>query len=817
MDSTTLADDSGHFSDDWSSTGVDLCPKSQTKSVILVPKEMLRSSEVERLLKSEHWYKRELKSHKLNLLETLERLYAQERKYLLENQQLQQESRRLNVKCAKLEKQQKQKGPRLPQSKYSIGWNSNDASFEGKQQEARLQDQLQLIDVLRKQKKFLLEDIQRLSFAHEDKLIQKQQLLAGVELESKHETSKCKQLLDEKSQMEHQLQLKNIALRGVATEREQLRQVIIELNKTLLTQEQLLAIKEQEFLDLKQYYQQKLTRESSVDMMHSYSMRFHEEINSKTSEIASLKNTLNELQSELIMMSQLKEHNEKQQRQLDQLEFKLNAQFLEQDQLRQSDALKMELEILRISFASLKFEKETLKEKEQQVQVKLIKLDQEVQKLHSQYAEMCSMCDEIKLQLEKSQFKQEEHKRQNFLKESELVKQLKVYADKCDALFKTESQINDKSKQPKICEDQLNRIRDLKPQDLKQCQNNAIQHEAGYPVLIQRIEFLEKQFTHLKAQKMQTICLLQMLIQQQDAKIKCTNEMKADWLQLLNTLHVTQQLKHEMRDKLQQKTVKLERLNKLFAGQNEELQMIQQLGLAKEEENRLELQMLKKTFHDNVKIHSPDSLDMKRLQVQINSLLDKREENVRQEQKAVDFLRHIKMKNERQFQHIKCWLHLAKLLRKKLRSGSAQKAEEAPGLKINLGKVSAMHDHALHKNKFLEKPLAAERQDYAVLDTGKSTTNTTPQKPAHEAANLIDDYKKLVQQTAWCSGRPHNSYILELIERSQRIKPNLCQLSEGVDACRLDIERLSKLLNGDRDQRRARVAPSLMAKLLEVN
>jgi len=253
--------------------------------MFLVRQELLRSrSEVERLLKSEQWYKQELKSQKHSRLETLERLYAQERKYLMENQRLQQESMRLHSKCVTLEKQQEQGSPRSPgTSSFKADSESPDSSFEAKQQEARLRDQRQLIDVLRKQKKMLLDDIQRLSLEHDEKLSQLQQSLAGMELESKHMTGKCKQLLDLKSQMEHQLELKSSALRSVTAEREQLRQVIAELNETLQTQEQLLAIKEQEFLDLKQYYQQKLTRESSMEIMHSYSLKYHEEINSKTS------------------------------------------------------------------------------------------------------------------------------------------------------------------------------------------------------------------------------------------------------------------------------------------------------------------------------------------------------------------------------------------------------------------------------------------------------------------------------------------------------------------------------------------------------
>ncbi|KAI8037921.1 hypothetical protein M5D96_009422 [Drosophila gunungcola] len=626
-----LADDSGHFSCTSDEGGGD--PGQKQEPMFLVRQELLRSrSEVERLLKSEQWYKQELKSQKHSRLETLERLYAQERKYLMENQRLQQESMRLHTKCAALEKQQEQESPRSPcTSSLKEDSESPDSSFEAKQQEARLRDQRQLIDVLRKQKKMLLDDIQRLSLEHDEKLSQLQQTLAGMELESKHVTGKCKQLLDLKSQMEHQLELRSTALRSVTAEREQLRQVIAELNETLQTQEQLLTLKEQEFLDLKHYYQQKLTRESSIEIMHSYSLKFHEEINSKTSEIASLKNSLNELQTELMMMSQLKEQSEEQQRQLEQLEFTLQAQLLEEAQLRQSDALKQEqVENLTISLASLQIEKEGLKENLKEAQCTLKKLEQKVHSLPGQYAEMCSKCEETRLQLELEKIEIGKLKQKSSLKESDLIEKLQDYAGQCDelrrALAKAEARLDVQSKSAEV------------------------------------------------------------------------------WQEKLETIERT-----------------------------DELQTLQKLSLAKDEENRLELQLLKETFQKNLEYHSADSINLQRLQSQ-----------------------------------------------------------------------------------YLEQTLAAERASFEASDSGKSTANTTPQEPAHEVANLIDDYKKIVQQTANETCRPRNSFIMELIERSQQCQPNLCQLSEGLAACSSEMEELSRLLVAGRDQRRVEVIPSLMEELRAV-
>ncbi|EDW44406.1 early endosome antigen 1 [Drosophila sechellia] len=828
---TAFADDSGHFSCTSDDGGGDPAQKPEPEpdqSMFLVRQELLRTrSEVERLLKSEQWYKQELKSQKHSRLETLERLYAQERKYLVENQRLQQESIRLHTKCATLEKQQEQGSPLSPgSSPVKADSESHDSSFDAKQQEARLRDQRQLIDVLRKQKKMLLDDIKRLSLEHEEKLSQLQQTVVGMELESKHVTGKCKQLLDLKSQMEHQLELRSTALRRVTAERNQLRQVIAELNETLQTQEHLIALKEQEFLDLKQYYQQKLTRESSMEIMHSYSMKFHEEINSKTSEIASLKNSLNELQTELMLMSHMKEQREEQQRQLEQLEFTLQAQFLEEAQLRQSNALKLEqVENLTISLSSLQLDKEGLKENLSEAQKTLKNLEQKVDILQKQYAEMCSLCQKTKQQLELEQIEIAKMKQNGSLKESELMEKLKDYATQCGelrkALAEAESRIDVQSKETESWQAQLKKLeRSSTHPERKHTQ--ATQTDLEDPILVQRIESLEQQLADVKSQKLHTVSLLQKLLQQQEAKIKSTNEMEADWQQLLDALQATQSLEQQMRSELQHKTVELEHLNELFAGQNDELQKLQKLSQAKDEENRLELQVLKETFQENLEIHSAASINMQRLQSQVKSLLDEKEEIAREERKAVECLRSLghvlEMETGRRLPHIKSWPQLAKILRKELRNGRVnnRRAEELPGVKMKLAEISGRHQQALSKIKCLEQTLVMERARFEASDSGKSTASNTPQEPAHEVANLIDDYKKLVQQTANETCRPRNSFIFDLIERSQRCQPNLCQLGEGISACQSDMEELSRLISADRPQRKVEPMPSLMEELRAV-
>lgn len=745
--------------------------QEQHNSLFLVTQELRKSrNEVERLSKSEQWYKRELQSQKHNRLETLERLYAQERKYMLENQRLQQESLNLKAKSNTLNSSTQTSVGATSLQLTTVQEVSSGDAFEAEQQQAKLLDQRQLIEVLRKQKKGLLEDIQRLSLDNDDKLLDLQRQLAGVELENKHMTRQCKQLLDEQREYAHKLELKATTLKSVTAEREQLRQVIAELNETLQIQEQLLALKEREFFDLKQHYQQKLSNECSIDAMHNYSLAFHGEINVKTSEIATLKHALHDLQSELLLMSQLQAQNEEQQRQLEQLNFQLEAQQLEQSL---KDA---RLEDLTIEKAGLT---EQLKETQQTMR----NLEQQLDQLHKQYMETCSKYEQGKLQLETQQNLNKEQQ----LQLKNLREQITRYVHQCsqltDAMVETENKLEEKQK--------------VEGQDM------CTQTNTDNCELEQRIASLEQQLWAVKKQKQQTVALLQQLLQQQNDKIRNTNEMEADWRQLLEALQATQQMEQQVQMQLQQKAEELQQLNELFAQQNEQLQLLSQVHQTQSSE---ELEQLRQT-------QVSDAAALSQLRSQVQTLLEERENAPHELQKTL--LRMVEMETGRKQIHVKKWPQLMKILRQELRGAKA--AAELPALKIKLVKISGKHEQALARIKFLEQTLAAERSRFESSDSGKSTANTMPLEPAHEVANLIDDYKKLIQQTAQETGRPRNSYILELIERSQRCQPNLCQLSDELDGCREDMLDLKKLLASlETSSGRQQPMPSLMEELLAV-
>ncbi|XP_017462398.1 PREDICTED: uncharacterized protein LOC108355775 [Rhagoletis zephyria] len=127
--------------------------------------------------------------------------------------------------------------------------------------------------------------------------------------------------------------------------------------------------------------------------------------------------------------------------------------------------------------------------------------------------------------------------------------------------------------------------------------------------------------------------------------------------------------------------------------------------------------------------------------------------------------------------------------------------------------------------KALEQALEMERKKFEASDLGKATTYTCQSaalaqqrdEPAHEVANLMDDYKKLIQQSALATQRPKTSTILDLIQRSNQCVPNLNKLEASVYGLRSDLEHflsahatlnMSQIQSGNKLE-----GPSLMDEL----
>ncbi|XP_018785434.1 PREDICTED: putative leucine-rich repeat-containing protein DDB_G0290503 isoform X1 [Bactrocera latifrons] len=366
-------------------------------------------SELERLNKSEEWYKKELRAQKNTRLQALERLYSQERKYMQENQRLQRECVRLYEKCGDLEKQMQAKRDKAMQKlvedeQLTNVYDETDEvlnKFELEQQRALVNDQEKLISVLRKQKHVLLEDLSRLNAEKDAKVLELQETLAGVEVENTHMTAQCKRLIKERQMLEDTLKTKDQALNAEIAERLKMTTLIEQLKEQSKSQQELLAHKEHEIQVMQQNFNDNMQNEWNMDEVHRLSMSYHDDINAKTAEISSLKKSLYALQLELNTLTDLQTQHEAQTRQIDQLNFSLETQNCELKNLKQTDEEKaQQITELQQNLVKIRTQHDITLEQMCTEQSNLKSIKRELIALHEQYASMCALCEKTRFQLE---------------------------------------------------------------------------------------------------------------------------------------------------------------------------------------------------------------------------------------------------------------------------------------------------------------------------------------------------------------------------------------------------------------------------------
>ncbi|XP_014097823.3 putative leucine-rich repeat-containing protein DDB_G0290503 [Bactrocera oleae] len=366
-------------------------------------------SELERLNKSEDWYKKELRAQKNTRLEALERIYAQERKYMQENQRLQRECVRLYEKCGDLEKELQAKRDKAMQKLVedeqltTVSDKTDELlnKFELEQQRSLVNDQEKLISVLRKQKHVLLEDLRRLNAEKDAKVLDLQETLAGVEVENTHMTAQCKRLLTERQILEGTLKTKDEALNAEIAEKLKMTNLIEELKEQSKTQQELLAHKEIEMQELQRHFNENIQNERNMDEVHRLSIAYHDEINAKTSEISSLKKSVYALQIELNTLTDLQLQNEAQSRHIDQLNFSLETQKCELKNLKQTDEEKtQQISELQQNLEKIRTQHDITLEQMSAEQSSLKSVKRELIALHEQYASMCALCEKTRFELE---------------------------------------------------------------------------------------------------------------------------------------------------------------------------------------------------------------------------------------------------------------------------------------------------------------------------------------------------------------------------------------------------------------------------------
>uniref|UniRef100_A0A0A1XPY3 Uncharacterized protein n=1 Tax=Zeugodacus cucurbitae TaxID=28588 RepID=A0A0A1XPY3_ZEUCU len=366
-------------------------------------------SELERLNKSEEWYKKELREQKNTRLEALERLYAQERKYMQENQRLQHECVRLYEKCGELEKELQAKRDKVMQmivedeqlTDMSDKTDEVLNKFELEQQRSLVNDQEKLIGVLRKQKHVLLEDLRRLNTEKDSKVLELQETLAGIEVENTHMTAQCKRLITERQILECTLKTKDEALNAEIAEKLKMTALIEELREQSKEQLELLLHKELEIQELRKNFNENMQNERDLDEVHRLSISYHEEINAKTAEISSLKKSFNALQIELNTLTDLQSQNEEQGRHIEQLNFSLETQTCELRNLKQTDEEKsQQITELQHNLEKIRTQHDVTLEQMSSEQTTLKNVKRELIALHEQYASMCALCEKTRFELE---------------------------------------------------------------------------------------------------------------------------------------------------------------------------------------------------------------------------------------------------------------------------------------------------------------------------------------------------------------------------------------------------------------------------------
>ncbi|XP_036326348.1 rootletin-like [Rhagoletis pomonella] len=366
-------------------------------------------SELERLNKSEGWYKKELRSQKRTRLEAIERLYAQERKYMQENQHLQRECMRLYGKCGQIEKETQAKQDKAVQKlveneERMSSIESADKefnSFELDQQRSLIDDQQKLINVLRKQKQALLEDLRRLNEEKDTKVLQLQETLAGVEVENTRMTAQCMRLLTERQVLEDTLQAKDAVLDAENVEKLKMQTLIVELEEQCNRQNQMLALKEHEVHEIQQKFKNNIEHETNMDEVHRLSVSYHCEINAKTDEITSLKKSLRAVQIELSTLTELQSQNEEQARHIEQLNFTLEARQCELSNLQETDEEKtQQITELQRNLEKARAQHDVIIESLKSAESSLKNVNRELIALHEQYANMCALCERTRFELE---------------------------------------------------------------------------------------------------------------------------------------------------------------------------------------------------------------------------------------------------------------------------------------------------------------------------------------------------------------------------------------------------------------------------------
>lgn len=335
--SLSSADDESFTSAPMSSSNHEKELREKNQFLFLAQQDVRKlKSEVDRLSKSEKWYKNELKIQKRSRLDILEKLYLNERNYFHENQKLQTECAKLYTIIRDVEKKANQDKEHLLKKikgEQDIAnniadkgtLNSNSIKFEFRKLRGTAQEHEQLIDILRRQKQSLLNDLRNLTAEKDAKIILLEKNVAALDEENRKIVEKCKKIIIEKKEFENEIRQRELSNREIKITSSNIE--IIKPNAIMNSLENGKNLEE-----LQNNLIESFLTDSPKKLPEMKNIPTNEIVNTKSHQY--LNQQYLHFQDRKIELAELRENIDQQQRDIENLNFKIQEKSFEIENLK---------------------------------------------------------------------------------------------------------------------------------------------------------------------------------------------------------------------------------------------------------------------------------------------------------------------------------------------------------------------------------------------------------------------------------------------------------------------------------------------------
>ncbi|XP_055854650.1 interaptin [Episyrphus balteatus] len=885
-------------------------------------------SELERLSKSEKWYKSELKLQRNSKLEVLEKLYTNERKFTQDNQNLQNERIALFARCSELENQlqiEKDSAMRLLKTNHSRQMIQSDeidskVDFELEQHRQRLADQNQLIDILRNQKRSLLNDLQKLGCERDEIVLQLQKSIAQLEDENRTITKRCLQLVESKIALTDEIAGKEADWKSTSNEVLDLQIVVRKLQEKLHTHIAEINHKDKELTSLKNELSQKQDTDSDLLIKHQ------KELFEKEQSISNLTETINSLKTEISDLQDLHKRYNDQQLEIEHLRSQLQEQTsqieifqkLEEEQdsnpietlenpkqnnlvtnappptisndeqieqiLKQNKQLQTQLDSIK---SSQSFEHNNLK-----------KIQTEMQQISEKYQNVCKLYETSKFDLdmrditiEKLRFEKEKDTREIKSLREKLIQvtnqldcQRTLGTEFEFLLSKTQQEMNRLKSENQCNIDKIIKLKVETNQSAERLNEKDLQIDDLKAELLVVKEQNAKLISNNTLKVLQDrqnsqnrVELMQQLMSLQVGRVEQLNAEQQEWENLLTALDNPKNDDHQVQssefDDLNQlfdeQNIELDELNENYHKQSESFRKALDLSQKENQifKNKLNSASLKinelesriqamesanvdyqkeiahlagtnerliqefnkdfskereshkkqiKQFQLKAKLRREESDRLReKLQTEIDQLKSsqklndtiEKDQHVQQQNIEQDRILQNVLETEHQRKMIRYDLHIRSLLSNvksykknlevvenrydalKTKSKDMVEVEQLRAMESALQDMRMQFENSQMEINNLKHQLKTMNEQFYATDASKSSN-------AMDMTNLMDDYKKLIQQSQIITTKqPSTSEIYKLINKSNSFVPKLTNISNSVNKLREDIQQVCTVIN----------------------